>query len=350
MAREAISARIDGEDPGLPDDVLDAHLASCAACRDWQQRAHDVTRRARLGGSFLDHDLSPRVLAAFPPAVAGPRRLLVQRAGLAVVAVAQLAITVPLLIFGHDHDAGAHAAHELGSFDLALAVAFAVGAIRPALSAGLAWPCGIAAAGLAGTAIADLIGGQTIGADEAQHLIAVVGAALLFWQARILTAPGRRGRRSAGEPGRSAAEPGRRRSGRVVVSPGGRSAGLRLAAVAAARRKRAPAPRHGRGGGGNRGGSVTATAGPADAPPATREPCTDAPRTSGMREIELSIEGMTCAACAVADREEAQQAGRRAGVGELRDRDRPGLRPCRAAGPGAHRRGQPGRVHRHGAR
>jgi predicted anti-sigma-YlaC factor YlaD len=184
VAREAISARIDGEQPGLPDDVLDVHLASCAACRDWQQRAHDVTRRAGLGGSFLDRDLSPRVLAAFPPAAAGLRRLLVQRAGLAALAVAQLAITVPLLIFGHDHDAGAHAAHELGSFDLALAVAFAVGAIRPAMSAGLAWPCGIAAAGLAGTAIADLIGGQTIGADEAQHLIAVFGATLLFWQAR----------------------------------------------------------------------------------------------------------------------------------------------------------------------
>jgi predicted anti-sigma-YlaC factor YlaD len=184
LAREAISARIDGEDAGLPDDVLDAHLASCAACQDWQQRAHGVTRRARLGGSFLDHDLSPQVLAAFPPAAAGLRRLLVQRAGLAALAVAQLAMTVPLLIVGHDHDAGAHAAHELGSFDLALAIAFAVGAIRPALSAGLAWPCGIAAAGLTGTAIADLIGGQTIGADEAQHLIAVFGATLLFWQAR----------------------------------------------------------------------------------------------------------------------------------------------------------------------
>jgi predicted anti-sigma-YlaC factor YlaD len=184
LAREAISARIDGEDPGLQDDVLDVHLAGCAACRSWQQRAHGVTRRTRLGGPFLDHDLRPQVLAAFPPAARGLQRLSAQRAGLAALAAAQLAITVPLLIFGHDHDAGAHAAHELGSFDLGLAIAFAVGAIRPALSAGLAWPCGIAAAGLAGTAIADLIGGQAIGADEAQHLIAVFGATLLFWQAR----------------------------------------------------------------------------------------------------------------------------------------------------------------------
>jgi hypothetical protein len=42
---------------------------------------------------------------------------------------------VPLLILGHDQGAGTHAAHELGSFDLALAIAFAVGAIRPACSA-----------------------------------------------------------------------------------------------------------------------------------------------------------------------------------------------------------------------
>jgi predicted anti-sigma-YlaC factor YlaD len=183
-AREAISAQIDCEDSALPDGALKAHLAGCATCRTWQQRAHAVTRRARLGGSFLDQDLTPRVLAAIP-AVPGRRyRALTQRVGLVAVALAQFAITVPLLVLGHDHDAGVHAAHELGSFDLALAIAFAVGAIRPALSAGLAWPCGIAAAGLAGTAIADLIGGQTIGADEAQHLIAVAGALLLFWQAR----------------------------------------------------------------------------------------------------------------------------------------------------------------------
>jgi predicted anti-sigma-YlaC factor YlaD len=192
-AREAVSACIDGEDPSLPGNVIQTHLASCAECRDWQQRAHEVTRRARLGGPFLERDLTAQVLAAVGPSLAGRRpagqgRSMAQRAGLAVTALAQLAITVPLLILGHDHGAGTHAAHELGSFDLALAIAFAVGAIRPALSAGLAWPCGVAAAGLVSTAIADLIGGQTFGADEAQHLIAAAGAALLFWQARTIAA------------------------------------------------------------------------------------------------------------------------------------------------------------------
>ena len=208
-AHEAISAHIDGEDSALPAGAVDAHLADCAACRDWQERAHAVTRRARVGGPFLDHDLTPAVLAAVPPAPARRGRRLTQRAALAAVAVGQLAITVPLLILGHDHDAGVHAAHELGSFDLALAIAFAVGAIRPALSAGLAWPCGVAAAGLAGTAIIDLISGQTPGADEAQHLVAVLGAALLCWQARTT---------------------GQRTAGTAALTAGGAEAGIRPAA------------------------------------------------------------------------------------------------------------------------
>ena len=183
--REAISAQIDDEDTGLPSGDLEAHLAGCGACREWQRHAHAVTRRARLGGSFLDHDLTQAVLAACPAVPPRWRLPLTRRGMLVLLALAQLAIAAPMLFLGHDHDAGVHAAHELGSFNLALAIAFAVGAIRPTLSAGLSWPCGIAAIGLVTTAVADLIGGQAIGADEAQHLVALAGAALLVWQSRM---------------------------------------------------------------------------------------------------------------------------------------------------------------------
>jgi predicted anti-sigma-YlaC factor YlaD len=200
-AREAISAQIDGEDLGLPSDAVAAHLAGCAGCAGWQRRAHPVSRRARLGGAFLDHDLTAGVLAAIPAAPARQRLRLAQRAGLVVLALAQFAIAAPMLFLGRDHGAGVHAAHELGSFNLALAIAFAVGAVRPALSAGLAWPCGIAATGLVTTAIIDLIGGQAIGADEAQHLVALAGAALLVWQSRGADAG------SAGSAARPSADP-----------------------------------------------------------------------------------------------------------------------------------------------
>ena len=33
--RAAISAKLDGEDPGLPDATLESHLAECAGCRDF---------------------------------------------------------------------------------------------------------------------------------------------------------------------------------------------------------------------------------------------------------------------------------------------------------------------------
>lgn len=216
-AREAISARIDGEDSGIPGDVLEAHLAGCADCRSWEQRAHVVTRHARLGGAFLDRDLTARVLAAAPPPAARRRRGLTQRAGLVIVAAAQFAITVPLLILGHDHGAGVHAAHELGSFDLALAIAFVVGAARPSLSAGLAWPCTIAAGSLVGTAVIDLIAGQTIGLDEAQHLIALAGSLLLIWQARTAGA-GSAGPRSADLP-RDEGQPQDRPGDAAAVRP-----------------------------------------------------------------------------------------------------------------------------------
>jgi predicted anti-sigma-YlaC factor YlaD len=186
--RVAISTQIDGEVPWLPADVLETHLAGCPACVDWQRRAHTVTRRVRLGGAFLDHDLAPGVLAALPVARDRGRLRLARRGLLIALALAQFAIAAPMLFLGHDREAGVHAAHELGSFNLALAIAFTVGAIRPKLSAGLAWPCAIAAGGLVTTAVIDLIGGQAIGADEAQHLIALAGAALLVWQSRALEA------------------------------------------------------------------------------------------------------------------------------------------------------------------
>ena len=128
-----------------------------------------MTRRSRLGGAVLDHDLSGRVLDAAPPSPPAGRLRAALRLALLAAALGQLAITVPLLILGRDPEAGTHAAHELGSFDLAIAIAFFVGAVRPRLSAGLAWPCVIAAGCLVGTAIVDLIGGRHPGALYRYH-------------------------------------------------------------------------------------------------------------------------------------------------------------------------------------
>jgi len=50
---QAISARLDGEDPGLDDATVYAHLASCAECRaaiDAQTSAHRALANPRTRG------------------------------------------------------------------------------------------------------------------------------------------------------------------------------------------------------------------------------------------------------------------------------------------------------------
>jgi predicted anti-sigma-YlaC factor YlaD len=64
ITRTAISASLDGQDAGVPADVMRAHLDGCAACRDWRERQPALTRRARLSGHVLDHDPTARVLGA----------------------------------------------------------------------------------------------------------------------------------------------------------------------------------------------------------------------------------------------------------------------------------------------
>ena len=87
--RAAISASLDGEEAGVPADLTRAHLDDCAACRDWRERQHTLTRRARLSGYALDHDLTARVLSALPAAAPRSSRMpAARRAALAVVAVA----------------------------------------------------------------------------------------------------------------------------------------------------------------------------------------------------------------------------------------------------------------------
>ena len=46
--RDAISARTDGEDPGVEPGAVDRHLDACAACRAFVEQAPHVTRLARI--------------------------------------------------------------------------------------------------------------------------------------------------------------------------------------------------------------------------------------------------------------------------------------------------------------
>jgi predicted anti-sigma-YlaC factor YlaD len=180
-ARIAISALLDAEECGAKRESLDLHLEGCPDCRLWREEAHEVTRRCRLVPAEApapSEDLLDAAAAATRrwswPAAATRTRL-----ALGLVALGQIVLTVPALIFGSDHDAPIHVAHEMGSFDLALAAGFLLAAWRPSRARGMSTIVGVAALALILTAVIDLAAGRTSPGDEAPHLLALAGWLLL---------------------------------------------------------------------------------------------------------------------------------------------------------------------------
>jgi predicted anti-sigma-YlaC factor YlaD len=183
QARIAISALIDGEEPGIPAAQVRAHVAGCPACQAWQHSAEEVTRAVRVQ-SVQVPDLTERVLAAVhaDPAAAArsaavTSRRQVVRWALAVSALAQLVIGVPLLFGGGET---LHVSREMASFDVALAVGYLFAAWRPARAAALVPVAVVLSVCLLFTSTLDVASDGVLVAHEVGHLLAVLQAGLLW--------------------------------------------------------------------------------------------------------------------------------------------------------------------------
>jgi predicted anti-sigma-YlaC factor YlaD len=178
--REACSALLDGEDPCVPTASVADHLQRCAACRAFADDAR-LLRRAIGHADAAIPDFSARVLAA-ARVQRHPRlgHVTALRAGLVAIAIAQVVLAVPGLVYGSDDGAPVHIAHELGAWDLALAVAFVFAAWRPLRAVGLLPFVAALAAGLILTAVVDVINGRAVALTETTHLLELFGA-LLLW-------------------------------------------------------------------------------------------------------------------------------------------------------------------------
>jgi len=64
--REMLSAQLDGEDDPADRARVDEHLAGCAGCREWLDRAAMVNRLTRTGPVVEVPDLTAAILAAMP--------------------------------------------------------------------------------------------------------------------------------------------------------------------------------------------------------------------------------------------------------------------------------------------
>jgi predicted anti-sigma-YlaC factor YlaD len=190
QTRIAISALIDGEEPGTSADQVRAHVAGCPACQAWQRSAEEVTRTMRVQ-SVAVPDLTAQVLAAVaadPAASAGNAaaaraaavhsRRQVLRLALAVSALAQLLLGLPLLFGGSGETL--HVSREMASFDVAIAVGYLFAAWKPARASALV-PVAVAlSVCLLFTSTLDVANNGVLVAHEVGHLLAVLQAGLLW--------------------------------------------------------------------------------------------------------------------------------------------------------------------------
>jgi predicted anti-sigma-YlaC factor YlaD len=196
--RAAISARLDGEDPGIDPAALAQHLPQCAACRAFERDAEAMHRDVRLARAPAVPDRTASILEAIG---ADSRRAYrphegVLRVTLVAVAVVMIVAALPALVLGDDAGLPVHAARHVGSFDLALAVGFLFAAWRPSRIAGLLPVVVALVACLVGTSILDVIEGRTGALSETQHIVEVAGLIAAWLLAHPLT-PRRRARLSA---------------------------------------------------------------------------------------------------------------------------------------------------------
>jgi predicted anti-sigma-YlaC factor YlaD len=195
--RVAMSARLDGEEPGLSAGVVDAHLAGCAACTAWQDGADRVTRAVRVPAPVPD--LSDQIMAAVAadPLIAADQaraaaaaevhgRWQILRIAVALAAIVQLALALPTLIGSFlGTELGPHAGREMASFDIAVAVGFLFAAWRPVRARAYV-PVALVLAGcLAATSGIDVLRGVTGITHEMGHLVTVVQAGLLWALGRV---------------------------------------------------------------------------------------------------------------------------------------------------------------------
>jgi predicted anti-sigma-YlaC factor YlaD len=194
--REAVSARLDDEAEPAPAEEVDAHLATCAECRQWQERTTALTRGLRVRPAAEVPDIAAAVLAAAPaPPVARATREWYRRMGLAGVAVAQLTLGMAQ-VFGVNgatgHGGGRTSAHlfnESTAWNLALGLGLLWTALRPGAVAGVLPVVAAFVAVLVPFSVNDLVTGAVAPPRITSHVFLLLGLALLVAVRRAHRAP-----------------------------------------------------------------------------------------------------------------------------------------------------------------
>jgi predicted anti-sigma-YlaC factor YlaD len=180
--RHAISAHLDGEEPGVDPPLLQHHLSTCSACRNWEHDAIGLARAVRVSSAEPIPDLTAQILVAIGQEPATARwDIPLLRVLLGLVGLVKLLVTGHALFF---NELDVHVARELSSFELALAVGFLCAAIRPARAFGMV---PLVTTVMALLVVVPLIDGTIAYGDiftESTHQLQVAGFAILWYLAR----------------------------------------------------------------------------------------------------------------------------------------------------------------------
>jgi predicted anti-sigma-YlaC factor YlaD len=143
--REMVSAQLDGEDDPADRPLVDEHLAGCADCRAWLDRAATVNRLTRTAPVGSVPDLSAAILAAVPPR--RPPLLTRGRLYVALAAVGAVQLILGLTQVGggvsaaHVHTGltatPGHLWHESAAWNVAIGAGFLFIALRRSRPTGL---------------------------------------------------------------------------------------------------------------------------------------------------------------------------------------------------------------------
>lgn len=176
--RELASASLDDQVTAAEQARLDDHLAGCADCRRFVDRAAGLNRRLRVHAPSPDPAFVASVMADARPARLG-------RGGWARPVLAWCALVIFVqsigpLVFGSTDGASEHLARHLGASGLALAVGLAYAAWRPHRAYGLLPFVGALFAATVIAMVADMLAGHRTAFAEATHVAELIGIVVLW--------------------------------------------------------------------------------------------------------------------------------------------------------------------------
>jgi predicted anti-sigma-YlaC factor YlaD len=185
--REALSARLDGEDDPRERAEVDAHLAGCAECARWLDRASVVNRMARMSTVAPGPGINDEVLDAAPGRgrrrLADGLRVLLGALGFAQFALGMAQLTTFSAIHDHLGLSGApdssHLWHESAAWNVAIGAGFGWIAVRRTRPAGLMPLMTAFVVLLTLVSVGDLWQGQVDRTRLMSHIMVVVGYLVL---------------------------------------------------------------------------------------------------------------------------------------------------------------------------